>query len=58
MLDLPARDALVMALNASDAKAVEAGNNPLRMSWAMLYQADEHDYYLNLHPRIRRQTKC
>ena len=39
-----------MALNASDAKAVEAGNNPRRMSWAMLCQADEHDYYLNLHP--------
>jgi hypothetical protein len=47
--DVAARDALIMALNASDAKAIEAGNNPLRMSWALLYQADEHGYYLNLH---------
>ena len=54
--DVAARDALLMALNASDAKAIEAGNDPLRMSWALLYQADEHDYYLNLHPS-RPKTK-
>jgi hypothetical protein len=52
--DLTARDALIMALNASDAKAIEAGNNPVRMSWALLYQADEHDYYLNLHPTYQK----
>lgn len=45
-----ARDALLLALNAYDAMVLGRGLAPLRMSWALLYQADQQIYYLNLHP--------
>jgi hypothetical protein len=47
---ISARDALLLALNASDGNLLQMGISPLRMSWAMLYQADEKRYYLNLYP--------
>jgi hypothetical protein len=46
---ITARDAMLVALNASDARNLEMGLPLLQMSWAMLFQADEQDYYLNLH---------
>jgi hypothetical protein len=46
--NITARDALLVALNALDARDLEMGAPLLRMSWAMLYQADEQGYYFNL----------
>jgi hypothetical protein len=46
---ITARDAMLVALNASDARNLEMGLPLLQMSWAMLFQADEQAYYLNLH---------
>ena len=47
--NITARDALLLALNALDARNLEMGAPLLQMSWAMLYQADERGYYFNLH---------
>jgi hypothetical protein len=47
--NITARDALLLALNALDARNLEMGAPLLQMSWAMLYQADERGYYFNLY---------
>lgn len=51
--NIRARDALMLILNACDAKAIEKGMPAFRITWTMLYGPAEKVYYFNLHsPQI------
>jgi hypothetical protein len=51
--NLTARDALLLTFSLLDAEALGRGLQPAKIVWALLYQADEKVYYLNLYPSNR-----
>lgn len=54
---ITARDALVLLFGGLDAEAIGYGLGPIRVTWALLYQADQKTYYFNAHGVALQEQK-